>query len=159
ARDAGRGRAGRRAWRRLLHGEEQRTLHRAVERARLTNDGDRTMSPRLSRMILMLSVLALVAPSASVAQAPPPGRPAPVAAPDSLKKAQDVVRAAMKPPTFADIRPSTPAPPFKSGLKIAVILATARSTGAQIQARGVKEAATAVGWTTVEFDGQGTNQG
>ena len=56
---------------------------------------------------------------------------------DYLKKAQELVRTSMKPPTFADVRPSTPAPPFKPGLRIAVILATARSTGAQLQARGV----------------------
>jgi len=76
-----------------------------------------------------------------------------------LKKAQELVQASMKPPTFADVRPSAPAPPFKPGLRIAAILATARSTGAQLQARGVKEAAAAVVWSTVEFDGQGTNQG
>jgi ribose transport system substrate-binding protein len=102
------------------------------------------------RIGLLVGILTSVGASTSAAQA---------AAPDYLKKAQEVVRAAMKPPTFADIRPSTPAPPFKPGLRIAVILATARSTGAQIQARGVKDAAAAVGWTTVEFDGQGTNQG
>jgi ABC-type sugar transport system substrate-binding protein len=99
--------------------------------------------------IVFWAVVLLAAPRSSEAQAPP----------EYLKKAQELVRASMKPPTFADVRPSTPAPPFKPGLRIAVILATARSTGAQLQARGVKEAAAAVGWTTVEFDGQGTNQG
>lgn len=108
------------------------------------------------------------APASPVAAAPSPAAPAPspaakpasaAAAPAYLKAAQDLVTAAMKPPTFADIRPSTPAPPFKPGLRIAILIATARSTGAQIQMRGVKEAAAAVGWETVEFDGQGTNQG
>ncbi len=103
------------------------------------------------RLALLLWALGLAATSwSSEAQAP---------SPDYLQKAQELVQASMKPPTFADVRPSAPAPPFKPGLRIAAILATARSTGAQLQARGVKEAAAAVGWSTVEFDGQGTNQG
>ena len=103
------------------------------------------------RLAFLACALGLViAPCSSEAQTP---------SPDYLKKAQELVRASAKPPTFADVRPTTPAPPFKPGLRVAVILATARSTGAQLQARGVKEAAAAVGWSTVEFDGQGTNQG
>jgi len=108
-----------------------------------------TMSARgRATLLCVLGVLATA--WSSQAQAP---------SSDYLKKAQELVRTSMKPPTFADVRPSTPAPPFKPGLRIAVILATARSTGAQLQARGVKEAAATVGWNTVEFDGQGTNQG
>jgi ribose transport system substrate-binding protein len=103
------------------------------------------------RLAILCGVLGLVAaPWCGHAQAPPP---------EYLKKAQELISASTKPPTFADVRPPAPAPPFKPGLRIAVILATARSTGAQLQARGVKEAAAAVGWSTVEFDGQGTNQG
>lgn len=94
-----------------------------------------TMSARgRATLLCVLGVLATA--WSSQAQAP---------SSDYLKKAQELVRTSMKPPTFADVRPSTPAPPFKPGLRIAVILATARSTGAQLQARGVKEAAATVG--------------
>src|SRR5262249_62030262 len=104
---------------------------------------------RLGALLCFVSVLAS---QGSEAQVPPPSAPGQAAPPDYLKRAQEVVRAAMKPPTFADIRPSTPAPPFKPGLRIAAILATARSTGAQLQARGLREGAAAVGWTTMDVD-------
>ncbi|HEX8967956.1 MAG TPA: substrate-binding domain-containing protein, partial [Chloroflexota bacterium] len=111
-----------------------------------------------------LAPTAVPATRPAATTAPAAAQPAPAVAssqttPDYLKKAQDLVGASTRPPTFADIRPSTAAPPFKPGLRIAVLLATARSTGAQIQARGVEDAAATVGWQTVEFDGQGTNQG
>ena len=53
------------------------------------------------RLVVQLGTLALVAmPWRSGAQAP---------APDYLKKAQDLVKSSMKPPGFADVRPTTPA--------------------------------------------------
>jgi ribose transport system substrate-binding protein len=79
--------------------------------------------------------------------------------PEYLVEAQAVVEQAMQPPAFDDLKPAEAAPPFAPGLRIAILIATARSTGAQIQAGGVRQAATAVGWQTTEFDGAGTNEG
>ena len=79
-----------------------------------------TMSARgRATLLCVLGVLATA--WSSQAQAP---------SSDYLKKAQELVRTSMKPPTFADVRPSTPAPPFKPGLRIAVILAPIAIIGA-----------------------------
>lgn len=77
----------------------------------------------------------------------------------ALSQAKAVVSAAEKVPTFDQYKPSKAAPPFRSGMHLALINGNAKSSGAGLQAKGVEQAASAVGWTTQQYDGMGTNSG
>lgn len=113
---------------------------------------------RRSRLAV-LAVAALTVLATAACSDDSKGSKAPSAESDFVKQAQALVEASLKKPTFDSIKPKTPAPPFPKGKKIAIVMSTARTTANQLQARGFADAAAAVGWTTKQYDGQGTNQG
>ncbi len=77
----------------------------------------------------------------------------------ALTKAESVVSAAEQVPTFAQYKPSKSAPSFTAGKTLALINGNAASSAADLQAEGVEQAAKAVGWTTVQYNGMGTDSG